>query len=238
MTFQPSTSSSATWENKYATKFTILYNLANAKPDNIVSGKTVCGINGTHVCSSTVAAGELGTNNSISWRVYRDGTLAVDGSGAVPSYGATGGPWSNYSNIITSVLIGDGIYEIGEYAFAFLYNVNNIGLSNSVHKIKRCAFFRTGAKTSLCVYLPASIYSIGDYAFGSTADGDIKDLTEVRFTGNFPAGGVASDAFAKNVILFEVPWDSDVRMTTSMCGGTVSRSVYNYNPQTDQGSFM
>ncbi len=45
-----STSSSTVWGNKYLTKFTL--QLASSTPSKIVSGQSVCGISGTHVCPS------------------------------------------------------------------------------------------------------------------------------------------------------------------------------------------
>ena len=188
--------------------------------------------------SITLASGTLGTYNSISWRVYRDGTLVVDGSGAIPSYSPWQAPWNNWASSINSILIGDGIYEIGEYGFAFLYDVTQISISNSVHNIGQNAFWRTGENcTALNIYLPASIYSIGSGAFGWGSNSN-NSIWEVRFTGNVPSGTISTQAFSSPIQLCAVPWSSSVKTTTSMCSYSIASSLYNYNAQTDNGSYM
>ncbi len=63
-------------------------------------------------------------NQNVYWEIRSDGTLYIGGTGTTPNYKARGvdgeiAPWraSAISDEIKTVIVGDGISAIGEYAF-------------------------------------------------------------------------------------------------------------------------
>lgn len=189
--------------------------------------------------STVIASGSEtptgGTNASISWVIYADGTLVVGGSGAIPDYSSGWPPWYAYRSQVTAIIVQDGIYTIGIDAFRGYPNVQSINLSNKVHKINDRAFYDTAIDTAstsfLKITIPASVWSIGSQVF-------TVPLWEVRFLGNVPSGGVGTNAFTGDITQVKVPWSSSTKTITSMCTGTVGTQTYNYNVQTDNGSWI
>ncbi len=74
------------------------------------------------------------------WELDYDGTLNITGTGEMNSYGISGGPWKDYKDEITNVIIGDGVESIGSYAFEGCVNLQNVNISESVGQIGRGAF--------------------------------------------------------------------------------------------------
>ena len=123
----------------------------------------------------------------IQWRLNVDGVLAIAKNedllffyhyGSIPAYqydpvykGSTA-PWSPYRAKILSVVIGDDIDAIGDYAFVGCH-LASVNISDSVTKIGNYAFFCCYDLTSMCI--PNSVTQIGDGAFR-----DCYSLTNVR----------------------------------------------------------
>ena len=98
------------------------------------------------------------------------GTLTVSksssGDGAMENYASSNNqPWNNSRNNITSVVIGDGVTSIGNYAFRGCDYLTSVTIGSNVGSIGTSAF-------DVCIRLasvsiPASVTSIGDFAFVS-----------------------------------------------------------------------
>ena len=84
-----------------------------------------------------------------------DGTLTVSktegGNGVMANYVENGEyenivdtPWDDFWYQITSIVINEGVKEIGVGAFAFLYEVSSVTLPASVISIGRWAFYAVG----------------------------------------------------------------------------------------------
>ncbi len=70
-------------------------------------------------------------------------------------------PW--YVSKCPTVVIGDGVGNIGEYAFAYCSLLENITISDDVKTIDNYAFYYCSGPQDIS--LPDSVTSIGDYAF-------------------------------------------------------------------------
>ena len=81
-----------------------------------------------------------GTN--LTWSLS-GGTLTIDGSGAIPTYTATGAPWYPSRASVTDLVIGNGVSSIGDNAF------------------RDCALAN--------LTIPATVTSIGENAFHSNS---------------------------------------------------------------------
>ena len=135
-----------------------------------------------------------GTFGDLSWSVTKsDGSadcdvLTISGNGDIEedSY-----PWSDFQNSIKTIVIEDGVTSIGEIAFYSFSNVTSLSIPNSVQTIGDEAFYGLTSLTSLTIgnsvqtigdgafedltslatdiVLPASLTSIGAYAFSAIA---------------------------------------------------------------------
>ena len=95
------------------------------------------------------------------------GILKIEGTGTMNSYNSNKpAPWMEYSNLIVSINISEGITEIGSQAFRNLNKVERVELPQSLTKIHSNAFIGCGGLKSLLLY--SGITSIEQYAFHGT----------------------------------------------------------------------
>jgi len=99
----------------------------------------------------------------VSWNL-KDNVLTISGKGVMDSYDkASKQPWYKEKDKITSVVIEDGITEIGNFDFYGLTNLKNISIADSVKKIGDYAFKNCTALTD--IQLPKKLTNIGESAF-------------------------------------------------------------------------
>ena len=113
-----------------------------------------------------IAMGTCGAN--LTWTLSKDGVLTISGEGemfsftlvisplsAIPmSESAESAPWSEYTSLITKIVVEDGVTSIGDNAFAACENLTEIEI-------------------------PATVTSIGDNAFSGC-----EALETVTYTGS------------------------------------------------------
>ena len=108
-----------------------------------------------------------GTTGILVWWLCPDGTLIINGEGAMPNYSHTWNvtlaPWGSHYASITSVIIGDGVTSIGSYAFCGLSSLIEVTIPNSVISIGNRAFIDCSSLIELTI--GNSVTSIGDEAF-------------------------------------------------------------------------
>lgn len=109
------------------------------------------------------AGGTAGDN--ITWAWDQDNRiLTVTGTGAMPDFTNDGGaPWSCLSGVAESVVIGEGITGIGDYAFTSFYALVEATLPSTLQSIGVQAF--EGCSGLQSVTIPASVNAIGYGAF-------------------------------------------------------------------------
>jgi hypothetical protein len=101
--------------------------------------------------------------------LIEDGTLIIYGDGWMQNYTkfgpVAGGPWCSpeIQNLITNVVIMDGVRSIGDNAFEDCANLTSVSISSSVVEINRYAFF--GCTNLTSVIIPDGVTYIGQYAF-------------------------------------------------------------------------
>ena len=74
-------------------------------------------------------------------------------------------PWGSLRNEIKKVVIGDGVTNIGKFAFDICNNLTSVTIPNTVTSIGYEAF--NGCKSLTSVTIPNSVTSIGDRAFSA-----------------------------------------------------------------------
>jgi hypothetical protein len=107
-----------------------------------------------------------GKTGALNWKL-KDGTLTISGQGAMPDY-LSSGPWNGSVNdkgpTITTIIIEEGVTNIGNNAFAeYCDRVEYISIPNSVTKIGENAF--KGCENITSITLPAILTNIEKAAF-------------------------------------------------------------------------
>lgn len=118
--------------------------------------------------AAKVLSGKCG--DTCYWELTPDGTLRIFGEGKMedyqhflPSTWLRDQPWKGQRNLITDVVIEDGVTYIGAQAFYGCENLSNITIFGSVKKIGNYAFF--GSESLANIDLPNDLEIIGEYAF-------------------------------------------------------------------------
>ena len=124
-----------------------------------------------HSDGSILEYGSCG--NGIDWSLDSNGTLTITGTGNMPDYSHEDEmyfsiPWAHLRSKIKSVVIGEGITSVGDYAFYTNRSMESVSIASSVKKIGDYSF-------SLCqavktISLPDTLVSIGKHAFSSCED--------------------------------------------------------------------
>ena len=107
-----------------------------------------------------------GTTGQCIWTIYDNGTLIISGDGKMRDYNINFGsksPWAKYH--IQTVIIENGVTNIGTYAFYDCRNVESVSISSTVSIIGSYAFFGCN-KLSSCT-IPYGVTSIETSAFNS-----------------------------------------------------------------------
>lgn len=130
-----------------------------------------------------------------------NGVLTISGKGAMDSYDkASAQPWYKDRTQITSVVVKDGITEIGNFAFYGLTNLNSVSIADSVTKIGGYAFKNCTALTS--VQLPEKLESIGESAFYGCSG-----LSEISFPADLKV--IGSYAFSRSTGIKQITFEGD-----------------------------
>ena len=81
-------------------------------------------------------------SETITWTLYDDGKLEIEGTGKMPSYEytTTPVPWKDYKEKIIKISIGNGVTSIGDKAFMACGNLKSAEISDSVLSIEKSAF--------------------------------------------------------------------------------------------------
>ena len=112
----------------------------------------------------------IGVNGGeISWSVNTvSGVLTISGNGEMPNFTekTEKSPWRSYRAYITTVVIENGITNIGDYAFYTMQNITEIRVPDSVTSMGAYAFAECIKLKS--VNVPDSVASIGEKAFDKT----------------------------------------------------------------------
>lgn len=120
--------------------------------------------------ASVVISGGCGSD--AYYCLYSNGNLVISGFGAISNYNsASPSPWNDYSNMITSVTIEEGITSIGSQSFRKMTNVSSVSFPSSIVTIGPNSFI--GCSSLKQIIMHAGVVEIAKYAFGTTAVSDI-----------------------------------------------------------------
>ena len=112
--------------------------------------------------AETPSAGECGTGVTYSFDTA-SGTLTITGSGDIADYTESTAPWNSYRTQIRSVVIGDSVTTLGDYAFAGCTSLATVQWGGSLATINQFAF--SGCTSITEITIPKSVTLIEEYAF-------------------------------------------------------------------------
>ena len=226
----------------------IYYGGTDASWKNITTDFTGLGDNVT-IHSTGVFTGKCGDN--LTWTIDNNEVLTISGTGRIPDYNdsSSGGnntaPWYGYDYQIKKVVLGSGVQNIGNGAFAGCYGMTDITIPDTVSSIGSGAFSNCALReveipqgiTSIqrntfwyCTQLtkitiPASVTSVDMYAFYNCPV--LKTVyyggTEAQWEGmhvNNYAG--YNSALLDATLYFEMKYQ---RIAAGSCGGNLRWSL-------------
>ena len=159
-------STNYTWSGaKSGATYTFTVRCLSADGKSYTSDFDTTGI--TYKYVTVPASGLSGTvGDNLTWKLAADGTLTVSGKGSMGdsySYG-----WDNYRELITSVVIENGVTSIGSIAFQSCVNLTSVSIPSSVTSIGTYAFNICSSLTKLTI--PAGVTEIGNGAFAQSSN--------------------------------------------------------------------
>lgn len=143
------------------------------------------------------------------------GVLTITGTGEMESYNESNLesiPWYADRADITSIVVGEGITSIGDYAFCREANLVDVQLPSTLTAIGSAAF--AGDSSLLSLTIPDSVTTVGDYAFGYAYD---MSLTE-GFVAICGKNSAAQQYCIKSYVPFDVPFDASGNDTAVVLG--------------------
>lgn len=115
--------------------------------------------------ASIVLEGICGKN--INFVLTSDGILRLFGEGKTNNYNSSKvAPWFEYKDEINTVIIGEGISELGTQLFRMCSNLKEVKLPDSLEVIGGNVFIQCTSLNNITI--PNNVVSIGGYAFAAT----------------------------------------------------------------------
>lgn len=132
----------------------------------------------------TVSAVSGTCGENLKWELTADSVLTISGTGTMTNYSSSSSsraPWYSNRSSVKSVVIEDGVTNIGNYAFYNCSSLTSVTIPNSVTSIGNYAFYYCTGLTS--VTIPNSVTSIGESAFsGCTNLKTVSNNSSLEFT--------------------------------------------------------
>jgi len=182
---------------------------------------------------TTIDSGTCGAN--LTWILTSDSTLTISGSGNMTDFDYLNPvPWHNnpYQNLITTVVIGDSVTSVGDYAFGNCYSLSSVTIGNGVTSIGNSAFYLCKSLTS--VTIPNSVTSIGQFAFAACFN-----LTSITIPDSVTT--IESSTFSTCTSLTSVTIPNGVivigNSAFDLCGGLTSITIPNSVTTIGGGAF-
>ena len=182
----------------------IYYGGTDASWKHITSRNAGLGDN-VRIHSTGVFTGKCGDN--LTWTIDNNEVLTISGTGRIPDYNdsSSGGnntaPWYGYAYQIKKVVLGSGVQNIGNNAFAGCYGMTDITIPDGVTSIGDSAFDWCSALTEISI--PGTVSSIGDSVFSGCSA-----LTEISIPDT--VSSIGDSAFSRCSALTEISIPSTV----------------------------
>ena len=123
----------------------------------------------------SIASGNCGVGsggsyqNNVTYTLDEDGKMTLTGTGEMGTFNRDGQyqPWAGLRDKIKKVVYNEGIITTGQGAFAYCKDLESVKLpQNSLTTLSNNTFMDAGVVAFDNLTIPATVTSIGDYAFG------------------------------------------------------------------------
>lgn len=178
--------------------------------------------------------------DSLSWEFDEDTcTLTISGTGPMKDYYYENPAWNEYRDMITKVVIGDGITTVGDYAFYGYMQLRHAEIADTVEYIGVGAF--CDAYDLKEIDFPAALKEIGSLAFSEVkihAPLTIPNGVEIIASSAFHANDfwdtitipesvyyIQEEAFSNSLHLHEFIVDPDNEFYTAIDGVLYNKDV-------------
>ena len=174
--------------------------------------------------SAETHSGTVGNTNNINWSLDTDtGVLTLTGSGATGGFGKDNrAPWYEHRSLIQSIVVEEGVTNLGQQAFNGCSAVTKVSLPSSLTTIGMQAFQNCSSLDSIT--LPSSLKAINKQTFSGCSS-----LTTVTFAeGTSKLTTVSDNAFKGCTSLVSISFPDGVATTfnaTVFDGATKLTSV-------------
>ena len=156
------------------------------------------GWNNYQIIDDHLMGGMCGAQGSnVTWALSCNGVLTIRGLGAMKDYTHTNNlPWVSHRDVITTIIIEEGVTTIGDRAFGYSTNATSVTIPSSVTSIGDYAFI--GCSSLQEITIPNTINALGInmlYACSSLTDIYASWILEIptwpsNFTNNSPQSSV------------------------------------------------
>ena len=174
---------------------------------------------------------DSGTTGDCHWELDDEGTLTISGNGAMADYNSINAPWKG--DKVKSVIIEDGVTNIGAWAFAYCHNLSSVTIPDSVTSIGSYSF--CGGCTKLTdITIPDSVTSIGSFAFSNCSG-----LTSVKIPSSVT--NIGTGIFSSCSGLTNIKVDLDNEAYCSYFGNLYNKdrtTLLQYAPGYPNSSFV
>lgn len=177
----------------------------------------------------TVIAEGKWDGGPVRWKVTSDGTLTITGNRSVQ--GATSYIWKEYSQVITKIVVDDGIISIPKEAFSGMTKVTEVYLGKKINQIGEFAFY--GCTSLQSISIPAQVGEIKQATFS-----DCTSLHTVKFAKYCQVETIEAYAFANSGLTSFVCPDSLGRMDSTALSGCQSLRYYESREGIFRGSSL
>ncbi|MDR0540795.1 MAG: leucine-rich repeat protein, partial [Dysgonamonadaceae bacterium] len=201
------------------------------------------------VFTGNASAQTSGTTGDCTWALTGEGdnlTLTISGNGAMGSYVSGNAPWYSQRENIKTLVIGNSVWTIGNYAFSNYTGLTSVSIGNSVSTIGIYAF--SGCALVPSVAIPNSVTSIGRSAFSQcTSLENITGGNGLQSVGNrafvdtqwYNGKPDRSLVYIDNVLyrykwkMEGMDWDNPPQISLTVADGTVAIADFAVAPSDD-----
>ena len=124
------------------------------------------------MAQATVYNGNCGAGgtdgDNITWSLNTDdSTLVLTGSGTMANYhySTNPAPWYQYRSFVKTLTLGEGITNIGEYAFYYLQKTTTLNIPTTIETIEGFAFYWCTGMQNVNFATPSALTEIKENAF-------------------------------------------------------------------------
>jgi len=158
---------------------------------------TWCGRPLVKILASGYCGGE-GDGTNLTWILYDDGVLVIDGTGAMANYTSQSDvPWYSYREELSDLAIGTEVTSIGDWAFFSCKKLTDVYIPSSVKSIGHDAFAYCESLVSVRMF--EGLQEIGYWAFH-----DCVALTQVEIPSTVTKIGYATFEKCENLVTVKV----------------------------------